>query len=151
MVLWQGWKFLVEGLRLRGSAGNIFFDNCNACMWVSIGEEVTDRKYASSAGNPLLARSYNDGKDKIICKNWTVFIDPVVIRIFHSRELASLDGKFLIRGGDQVEFEECGFDRTVVVEFKSYQDALDCYNSESYQSAMQFVINSSKYCFLFKL
>ena len=58
--------------------------------------------------------------------------------------IKQFDGKFLIRGGDQVEFEECGFDRTVVVEFKSYQDALDCYNSESYQSAMQFVKTSSK-------
>ena len=38
--------------------------------------------------------------------------------------IKQFDGKFLIRGGDQVEFEEVGFDRTVVVEFKSYQDAL---------------------------
>tara|TARA_B100001250_G_C19804958_1_gene792845 strand:+ start:2305 stop:2595 length:291 start_codon:yes stop_codon:yes gene_type:complete len=58
--------------------------------------------------------------------------------------IQQFNGKFLIRGGNQIEFEEAGFDRTVVVEFKSYQDALDCYNSESYQSAMKFVRNSSK-------
>ena len=53
-------------------------------------------------------------------------------------------GKFLIRGGNQIEFEEKGFDRTVVVEFESYQDALNCYNSREYQSAKKFVRNSSK-------
>ena len=40
-------------------------------------------------------------------------------------------GKFLIRGGNQIEFE-------------SYQDALNCYNSREYQSAKKFVRNSSK-------
>ena len=58
--------------------------------------------------------------------------------------IQQFNGKFLIRGGNQVEFEETGFDRTVVVEFKSYQDALNCYNSEKYQSAMKFVRKSSK-------
>ena len=31
--------------------------------------------------------------------------------------IKQFDGKFLIRGGDLVEFEEVGFDRPVVVEF----------------------------------
>ena len=55
----------------------------------------------------------------------------------------------LLRGGNQTEFEESGFERTVVVEFFSFEDALDCYNSEEYQSALKFVKNSSKrYMFL---
>tara|TARA_B100000927_G_C16039117_1_gene298294 strand:- start:17 stop:307 length:291 start_codon:yes stop_codon:yes gene_type:complete len=58
--------------------------------------------------------------------------------------IKKFDGKFIVRGGNQIEFEEMGFDRTVVVEFKSYQVALNCYNSEEYQSAMEFVRNSSK-------
>jgi len=58
--------------------------------------------------------------------------------------IKQFDGKFIVRGGNQIEFEEKGFDRTVVVEFKSYQDALNCYNSEKYQSAMKFVRKSSK-------
>ena len=58
--------------------------------------------------------------------------------------IKKFDGKFIVRGGNQTEFEEKGFDRTVVVEFCSYQVALDCYNSEDYQSALKFVKNSSK-------
>ena len=54
------------------------------------------------------------------------------------------NGKFLIRGGNQIEFEEKGFERTVVVEFNSFEDALDCYKSDEYQSALKFVKNSSK-------
>ena len=58
--------------------------------------------------------------------------------------IKKFDGKFIVRGGNQTEFEEKGFDRTVVVEFSSYQVALDCYNSDDYQSALKFVKNSSK-------
>tara|TARA_B100001939_G_scaffold294053_1_gene266911 strand:+ start:740 stop:1033 length:294 start_codon:yes stop_codon:yes gene_type:complete len=58
--------------------------------------------------------------------------------------IKKFDGKFIVRGGNQTEFEETGFDRTVVVEFFSYQVALDCYNSKDYQSALKFVKNSSR-------
>ena len=58
--------------------------------------------------------------------------------------IAKYNGHFLIRGGDQVEFEESGFERTVVVEFNSFEDALECYKSNDYQSALKFVKNSSK-------
>ena len=49
------------------------------------------------------------------------------------------NGNFLVRGGNQTEFEKKGFDRTVVVEFSSYQDAIDCYNSSEYKSALKLV------------
>ena len=58
--------------------------------------------------------------------------------------IAKYNGHFLIRGGDQIEFEESGFERTVVVEFNSFEDALECYKSTDYQSALKFVNNSSK-------
>ena len=58
--------------------------------------------------------------------------------------IAKYNGHFLIRGGDQIEFEESGFERTVVVEFNSFEDALECYKSTDYQSALKFVKNSSK-------
>ncbi len=58
--------------------------------------------------------------------------------------IAKYNGQFLIRGGDQIEFEESGFERTVVVEFNSFEDALECYRSYEYQSALKFVKNSSK-------
>jgi uncharacterized protein (DUF1330 family) len=49
------------------------------------------------------------------------------------------NGIFVVRGGDQTEFEQKGFDRTVVVEFNSYKDAIDCYNSSQYMSALKLV------------
>ena len=52
-------------------------------------------------------------------------------------------GKFLIRGGQQTEFEEKGFERTVVAEFNSYDDAIECYNSSEYQSALIHVKGSA--------
>ena len=54
-------------------------------------------------------------------------------------EYSKYNGNFLVRGGNQTEFEEKGFDRTVVVEFSSYQDAIDCYNSSEYKSALKLV------------
>ena len=41
------------------------------------------------------------------------------------------------------EFEETGFERTVVVEFKSHKDAIECYNSRDYQSALEYVKDSA--------
>ena len=53
------------------------------------------------------------------------------------------NGRFLIRGGKQTEFEKEGFERTVVVEFNSYDDAIECYKSNEYQSALKYVKNSA--------
>ena len=53
------------------------------------------------------------------------------------------NGRFLIRGGKQTEFEKVGFERTVVVEFTSYDDAIECYQSDEYQSALKYVKNLS--------
>tara|TARA_Y100001970_G_scaffold43181_1_gene53822 strand:- start:1315 stop:1605 length:291 start_codon:yes stop_codon:yes gene_type:complete len=58
--------------------------------------------------------------------------------------IKKFDGKFIVRGGIHTEFEKSGYSRTVVVEFHSYQVALDCYNSRDYQSALKFVKNSSE-------
>ena len=53
------------------------------------------------------------------------------------------NGRFLIRGGKQTEFEKEGFEWTVVLEFNSYDDAIDCYKSKEYQSALKYVKNSA--------
>ena len=54
------------------------------------------------------------------------------------------NGNFLVRGGQQVEVEGEGFDRTVLIEFNSFDEALSCYNSNEYQEALYYVKNSAK-------
>ena len=47
--------------------------------------------------------------------------------------------RFLARGSRHRELEGAmGRERHVVIEFPSFQDALDCYNSPDYQAARQF-------------
>ena len=49
-----------------------------------------------------------------------------------------------MRGGQQIEVEGEGFDRTVLIEFNSFDEALSCYNSSEYQEALYYVKNSAK-------
>ena len=53
------------------------------------------------------------------------------------------NGIFLVRGGQQTEFEGQGFNRTVIVEFENYEKAVDCYNSKEYQLALNYVKQSA--------
>ena len=59
----------------------------------------------------------------------------------------NFNGNFLIRGGEQTDKEKKGFDRTVVVEFSSYKEALDCYKSPEYQTALKHVKSSANRIF----
>ena len=47
------------------------------------------------------------------------------------------DAKFLVRGGEGKVFEGPAATRLVVIEFDSYQAALDCYHSPEYQAALK--------------
>tara|TARA_Y100000590_G_scaffold205002_1_gene232563 strand:+ start:5273 stop:5560 length:288 start_codon:yes stop_codon:yes gene_type:complete len=44
-------------------------------------------------------------------------------------------GRYLVRGGEQLEVEGEGYERTVLVEFNSFEQAKACYQSEEYQAA----------------
>ena len=43
--------------------------------------------------------------------------------------------QILARGGEHTILEGNGHQRNVIIQFSSYQQALDCYNSSEYQSA----------------
>jgi len=52
-------------------------------------------------------------------------------------------GIFLVRGGDQIELEGGQYERTVLVEFNSMNEAKICYESQEYQEALKHSLHSS--------
>ena len=52
-------------------------------------------------------------------------------------------GTFLVRGGEQIELEGGQYERTVLVEFNSMNEAKLCYESIDYQEALKYSKNSS--------
>lgn len=53
---------------------------------------------------------------------------------------AQYGAKFLVRGGQQQSVEGKNYPRTVVIEFPSYADAVACYNSPEYKTALDIRI-----------
>ena len=49
--------------------------------------------------------------------------------------IKKFSGKILVRGGKTETIEGTPSPRTVIIEFSSMQDALDCYHSAEYQEA----------------
>ncbi|MRD45934.1 DUF1330 domain-containing protein [Caenimonas koreensis] len=56
----------------------------------------------------------------------------------NAKPFAAYGAKFLVRGGQFELMEGQARARNVVIEFPSYQAALDCYRSADYQAAMKF-------------
>lgn len=55
----------------------------------------------------------------------------------NARPLAQHGARFLVRGGAFESPEGSSRSRNVVIEFPSYQAALDCYRSPEYQAALK--------------
>ena len=53
-------------------------------------------------------------------------------------------GTFLSRGGKQEEKEGSGYERTVLIEFNSFEEAIFYYNSDEYQEALEYVKTSAE-------
>jgi uncharacterized protein (DUF1330 family) len=53
-------------------------------------------------------------------------------------------GRYLVRGGASTSLEGDFGSRVILVEFPSYQDALDFYQSEAYQAAREIRLRSAK-------
>ena len=58
-------------------------------------------------------------------------------RAANAAPLKEFGGRFLVRGGARELREGRAKPRTVVIEFPSYQAALDCYDSPAYQAAIK--------------
>ena len=56
---------------------------------------------------------------------------------------AEFNARFLVRGGEHEVPEGTARSRNVVIEFDSYQAALDCYHSPEYQSAKALRVDAS--------
>ena len=66
--------------------------------------------------------------------------DPEAYKEYVERDtpiLQGLGGRFIIRGGTSEVMEGQTESRHVVIEFPSYQAALDAYNDPDYQEVMQ--------------
>jgi uncharacterized protein (DUF1330 family) len=62
----------------------------------------------------------------------------------NSRPFAKFGAKFLVRAGAFESLEGTSRSRNVVIEFPSYQAALDCYQSPEYQEAMKLRLPASR-------
>lgn len=60
-----------------------------------------------------------------------------------SPAFAEFGARFLVRGGKYFAAEGSARARNVVIEFPSFQAALDCYNSETYRNAKDFRLRVS--------
>ena len=79
----------------------------------------------------------------------------IVRCIYHNQEAFELyakaatvivkknDGRFLVRGGNQVNKESAKLERTVLVEFPSYEVAQSVYDGEEYQNAIKHIKDCS--------
>jgi uncharacterized protein (DUF1330 family) len=74
---------------------------------------------------------------------WIVRVDITDMETYKSyiaanaKPLAQYGARFLVRGAPFENMEGKSRSRNAVIEFPSYQAALDCYNSADYQAAIK--------------
>ena len=69
-------------------------------------------------------------------------LDPEKQNLYKSYASAAVEkynGRFLVRGGAAITKEGKDFDRNVVVQFPSFEDAQKAYESDEYQSAKKIL------------
>lgn len=72
--------------------------------------------------------------------------DPEAYKLYvaaNAEAFKNFGARFLVRAGQFENPEGASRSRNVVIEFPSYQDALDCWESPEYQAAMQHRIAAS--------
>jgi len=57
--------------------------------------------------------------------------------------VAKNNGRFLVRGGQQIQMENGNFERTVLVEFPNMEIAKEVYQSKGYQAALKIIQSST--------
>ena len=68
-------------------------------------------------------------------KNYATKVTPVI---------KSFGGKPLVRGGEYQTLEGEDFSRTVIWEFPSYENAIECHNSKEYQEGWALAKDTTK-------
>lgn len=81
---------------------------------------------------------------------WIIRVDITNLEAFkayavsNGGALQKYEGKFLVRAGAYTVVEGQARERSTVVEFPSYQHALDCWNSPEYQAARALRLGASE-------
>ena len=107
-----------------------------------------------SVGDFVIVEGFNDpapGSTSNSAKGyWMVHTDVIDANRFQDYAKASTEpvaasgGRFLVRGGRQEQVEGKLRARCSVLEFPSYQMALDCYRSAGYQRALRLLEGAAK-------
>ncbi len=107
-----------------------------------------------SVGDFVIVEGVNDPAVSLAANSpkgyWMVHADVIDANRFQDYAKASVEpvleygGRFLVRGGRQEQVEGKLRARCSVLEFPSYQAALDCYRSAGYQHAFQLLDGAAK-------
>lgn len=73
--------------------------------------------------------------------------DPEKFKVYAAKTPAAVEqfgGRFLVRAGESMLVEGSTRSRNTVIEFPSYQSAIDCWKSEEYQNAKMLRVGGAE-------